>query len=402
MLLTVGCVAVFWSLVTAFAATLRRLIFALHQPEVPSNAGVRVGESVDLVSDETSTVRSWSLPRHSWRVFRWLHINEVFLLALLDSVAAMEVCACSLECWPIRAAAGNNGLLFAIAMNGVRGAIFTCKDAYGSPCNPWYRLLRRKSDPFWVGITWALQLLSAHVALTLVQIWWSLKLTEHHAASYKLLTVLTSKTNESTQIPSDLRVSPYSGFFVEGIGTFVDFYLAFLFVCVLDILNSGFRITRDCSAVSCSDRSVRQTAQGVQVHPPSKFQFLSAFFLRLCIILFLVAKGLGLTGMYLNPANAYVHTWRVGSIPLRTHLFVYWLGPFCGVWLSVQLEDLTSYLLQRTRQLNRSTVHESSAPSSSVPGNSFSIDRAPSRLKVQSDNRLTTGHRNLNDPSHPG
>ncbi|KAA3670735.1 uncharacterized protein DEA37_0014934, partial [Paragonimus westermani] len=75
--------------------------------------------------------------------FHRLYFGQSLFLALLDAVATMEVCACSLECWPIRSAAGHIGLLVAIGMNAVRGAAFTCQDAYGNPCNPWYRGVRQ-------------------------------------------------------------------------------------------------------------------------------------------------------------------------------------------------------------------------------------------------------------------
>lgn len=72
-------------------------------------------------------------------LLRHVSLAPELQLALLDAVATFEVCACSLECWPVRAAFGHTGLLVAIALNGVRAGFFSCRDAYGNPCNPWYR-----------------------------------------------------------------------------------------------------------------------------------------------------------------------------------------------------------------------------------------------------------------------
>lgn len=48
--------------------------------------------------------------------------------------------------------------------------------------------------------------------------------------------------------------------------------------------------------------------------------------------------GIGLTGLYVNPANAFIQSWGLGDVSSLSHICVYWLGPFCGVWLSVQFE----------------------------------------------------------------
>ncbi|THD18095.1 hypothetical protein D915_010989 [Fasciola hepatica] len=123
---TLVCVVFFWMLITVIAILTRR--FLLH------------------LSDKQPELFSCSQSYHStpWGQFLYVwtnkvHLSHSLLLALLDSVATFEVCACSLECWTVREVVGKTGLLIAIAANGIRGLLFTCRDAYGNPCTPLYR-----------------------------------------------------------------------------------------------------------------------------------------------------------------------------------------------------------------------------------------------------------------------
>ncbi|VDP72832.1 unnamed protein product [Schistosoma mattheei] len=72
-------------------------------------------------------------------IYNHLYSNPKLLLAILDAVATIELCACSLECWIVREVFGYWGLLVAIALNCIRSSLFVSFDTYGSPCNPWYR-----------------------------------------------------------------------------------------------------------------------------------------------------------------------------------------------------------------------------------------------------------------------
>ncbi|KAF8561073.1 hypothetical protein P879_07829 [Paragonimus westermani] len=253
----------------------------------------------------------------------------------------MEVCACSLECWPIRSAAGHIGLLVAIGMNAIRGAAFACQDAYGNPCNPWYRFLTGQTNHVWVGITWILQLLGAQAALFLAQSWWSLRATAHHAARNELALLMRIPSKDPAAarmlLTSDLQVSVWFGFLIEAFGSLTEFFLAFLFTCCIGQWNRRCVSRRTCSVTRCADSKseLNETEQMTQ----TREQFVTSFMVRLCINLWLTSKCLGLTGFYINPANALVHSWGIGGVSPYAHVFVYWLGPFSGVWLSVQLEQ---------------------------------------------------------------
>ncbi|OON16489.1 hypothetical protein X801_07698, partial [Opisthorchis viverrini] len=295
------------------------------------------------------------------------------VLALFDALATMELCACSLECWPIRAVAGHHGLLAAIGMNTIRGATFTCMDAYGNPTNPWYRFLVGQSDFTWVAITWILQLLGAHAALQLAEIWWSLRPTVQHAARHQL--ALTLRQTPSPELPpvsapiqSDLQVSPLFGFIVEAFGSCVEFYLAFICSCVIGWWNRRRAFPEPPSvATSCPDSLTGE----VENIPQSRIQFIGSFILRLCINLTITSKCLGLTGNYINPANAFIQSYGVGGVSTQTHLLVYWLGPFFGVWLAVQLQHWTvKFLEPSSLQVDSDCLfNETSSPSKQPPLN---------------------------------
>ncbi|KAF5402474.1 hypothetical protein PHET_04128 [Paragonimus heterotremus] len=371
LIFTVFHVILFWSIITLIASGFRRLLFYLN------DANLDTAAEFARTSQETVYVSSQLFPSESLLnlrgFFHRLYFGQSLFLALLDAVATMEVCACSLECWPIRSAAGHTGLLVAIGMNTVRGAVFTCQDAYGNPCNPWYRFLTGHSNHVWVGITWILQLLGAQAALFLAQSWWSLRATAHHAARNEIALLMRTPSKDPavarTLLTPDLQVSTWIGFLVEALGSLTEFYLAFVFTCCIGQWNRRCASRRTCSATRCADAKSEsnETEQMVQ----TRGQFVTSFLVRLRINLWLTSKCLGLTGFYINPANAFVHSWGIGDVSPYAHVFVYWLGPFSGVWLSVQLEQWAARISQllfsshghepHTRLTDLSTVDNSSS-----------------------------------------
>ncbi|TPP65901.1 hypothetical protein FGIG_08860 [Fasciola gigantica] len=210
----------------------------------------------------------------------------------------------------------------------------------------------------WVGITWGMQIIAAFLALHVAQIWWSFRPTIYHASRYKLALEISSARFSSmwpkpNSFQSDLRVSTWLGFLIETTGVFVDFALASVFACAIGRWNKHHQNSVFCSAVACSDTSFLSNRNAsdecrADYHAlltPSRLQFWSSFALRLSISLFLTAKWIGLTGLYVNPANAFIQSWGLGDVSSWSHICVYWLGPFCGVWLSAQFERwLTQFM----------------------------------------------------------
>ena len=41
--------------------------------------------------------------------------------------------------------------------------------------------------------------------------------------------------------------------------------------------------------------------------------------------------------MYIHPAMATGHTWGCGPTPKSAHILIYWVGPFVGAWLALQV-----------------------------------------------------------------
>ncbi|KAA3679990.1 uncharacterized protein DEA37_0011206 [Paragonimus westermani] len=138
-------------------------------------------------------------------------------------------------------------------------------------------------------------------------------------------------------LTSDLQVSVWFGFLIEALGSLTEFFLAFLFTCCIGQWNRRCVLRRTCSSTRCAD-SKSESNETEQI-TQTREQFVTSFMVRLSINLWLTSKCLGLTGFYINPANAFVHSWGIGGVSPYAHVFVYWLGPFSGVWLSVQLEQ---------------------------------------------------------------
>ncbi|KER23341.1 hypothetical protein T265_08753 [Opisthorchis viverrini] len=374
LLHTAFFVALFWTAVTILAFVGRRLVLFLSAPTRTSDND-RTRDTTCQTSSDSRVSGSTALESPSFlsSISGRFRFSPPMVLALFDALATMELCACSLECWPIRAVAGHHGLLAAIGMNTIRGATFTCMDAYGNPTNPWYRFLVGQSDFTWVAITWILQLLGAHAALQLAEIWWSLRPTVQHAARHQL--ALTLRQTPSPELPpvsapiqSDLQVSPLFGFIVEAFGSCVEFYLAFICSCVIGWWNRRRAFPEPPSvATSCADSLTGE----VENIPQSRIQFIGSFILRLCINLTITSKCLGLTGNYINPANAFIQSYGVGGVSTQTHLLVYWLGPFFGVWLAVQLQHWTvKFLEPSSLQVDSDCLFsETSSPSKQPPLN---------------------------------
>ncbi|CAL8082551.1 unnamed protein product [Calicophoron daubneyi] len=270
-----------------------------------------------------------------------------------------------MECWVFRPAGGLFAYMIALALNAVRGCLFTCFDAYGSPCNPWYRFLAGKTEFIWVGITWALQMIGAAAALQFAQFWWSFRWTKFHALRDDLAksvsaTRFSPDPEVRRKVPPDLNVSPAVGFFVEAAGALTEYFLVSLSTCALQIWNG-----RDCypsSATACADSATGGALIGydnderntLNLSPTKmRIQLWVSYLIRLLLTLTLTSQCLALTGAYINPANASVQAWGVGGVPPLTHLLVYWIGPLFGVWVSFSLERLFVGSLQRRAPMRR-------------------------------------------------
>lgn len=357
LLLTVICVGFFWVVITILAIATRQILFFLFEPDRTTRSSTNPLDSNTAVE---STGHSWLLSMKG-AVSRY-EFSRPLLLTFLDAIATFEVCACSMECWPIRAVAGRHGHLLAIALNGVRSFMFTCKDAYGSPCNPWYRFLVGSSTFTWVSITWIFQLLGAHAALRFARSWWALRPTAYHAARHELAEILSNpdKHPSYSSISSDLNVPFWQGFFIEGSGSFIEFYLAFGFAFILNHWNRYCSRSRSSSATNCTDCSPGDSTEsdrpaasfGVLVL--TRFQLYASFAIRLLLTVYLTEKCIGLTGFYLNPANAYIQSFGIGETSALHHIVVYWCGPFFGVWLDVHCESWTIRLTDNFTPNNRS------------------------------------------------
>ncbi|CAH8624662.1 unnamed protein product [Schistosoma curassoni] len=324
-------VALFWTIVTLLSWLIRNVLVSLFNSVTSSQTtqeSIKSFINFDVISkllDKSPFVNF----RNS--IYNHLYSKPKLLLAILDAVATIELCACSLECWIVREVFGYWGLLVAIALNCIRSSLFVSFDTYGSPCNPWYRFLLGQTQPIWMIFTWTLQLLSASIALKLCVYWWSLQLTVYHSARYELaLKMLNPQTLMNYN--SDLQVVVSIGFLCEAVVTFMDLYLNSLFSCILECWNS--QCLKYTSQTTSSTNSIKSTVS--QVSNPcdlTRKQFIISYIVRLLIILTLIAYGLEWTGMYLNPANAFIQSWGVGNIKPMNHIIVYWFGPMFGVWL---------------------------------------------------------------------
>lgn len=343
------CVAVFWTFITLNSILCRRLVLYLF------------GSNGEVVQGAARSVPS--LPSFLARApFSTSQFRKLFLVSILDAIATFELCACSLDCWPFRVTAGRLGLLAAIALNSIRTNVFTYGDAYGNPCNPWYRLLTGQSTQFWVGLTWLLQLLSAQFAYVCAKAWWSLRPTYAHAARYKL-------AEDPSNLIADLQVPIWKGFLIEAFGTFLEFYLAFLFTCIFAQWNRHYlRCPRTRRAFSSADDDQQIHIIVKREHETSRSQMLTSYCFRLFVSLYVTAQCLSLTGMYMNPANAFAHCWGVQTVSPYMHIIVYWLGPFFGVWLAVQMQLQTVRVVENLLPMSRRISIPPLAPSQPTQG----------------------------------
>ncbi|CAH8597271.1 unnamed protein product [Schistosoma mattheei] len=324
-------VALFWTIVTLLSWLIRNVLVSLFNSVTSSQTTQESTKSFIKLNVISKLLAKSPFVNFSNPIYNHLYSNPKLLLAILDAVATIELCACSLECWIVREVFGYWGLLVAIALNCIRSSLFVSFDTYGSPCNPWYRFLLGQTQPIWMIFTWTLQLLSASIALKLCVYWWSLQLTIYHSARYELaLKMLNPQT--LINYNSDLKVVVSIGFLCEAVVTFMDLYLNSLFSCILECWNS--QCLKYTSQTESSTNSVKSTVS--QMSNPCDLtwkQFIISYIVRLLIILTLIAYGLEWTGMYLNPANAFIQSWGVGNIKPMNHIIVYWFGPMFGVWL---------------------------------------------------------------------
>ncbi|CAI2733209.1 unnamed protein product [Schistosoma spindalis] len=318
-------VALFWTIITLLSWLLRNVLLWLFNSVTSSQTTQESTKCLINLNVISKLFAKFPFVNFINPIYNYFYSKPKLLLALLDAVATIELCACSLECWIVREVFGYWGLLVAIALNCIRSSLFVSFDAYGSPCNPWYRFLLGQTQPIWMIFTWTLQLLSASIALKLCIYWWSLQLTIYHSSRYKLaLKMLNSQT--LINYNSDLQVVVSIGFLCEAVVTFIDLYLNSLFSCILKRWN--LQCLKHNSQLASSTMS--------QMLNPCDLtwkQFLISYIVRLLIILTLIAYGLEWTGMYLNPANAFIQSWGIGNIEPMNHIIVYWFGPMFGVWL---------------------------------------------------------------------
>ncbi|CAH8867035.1 unnamed protein product [Trichobilharzia szidati] len=337
---TILAVALFWTIITLTSWIIKNLLIRLFENSKSQASQESTHNMIDLHSIPRLLVTFPSISSNF--ILEKFRSTPQLLLVLMDAVATVEQCACSLECWPIREAFGYWGLLTAIGLNGIRTCLFVTRDAYGSPCNPWYRYLIGQIQPLWMVISWTAQLFSASIALEICKYWWSWRLTVHHSDRYDIAVDMLNPQN-LPNYQSDLNVAVWIGFICEAFGTFIEFYLAILFLCALENWNS--QCTR--TAIQTTSSSVTNSADmptDSQTSPScdlSRKQFLASFILRFLINITLVAYGLTWTGMYLNPANAFIQSWGLGTVSPIHHIIVYWLGPMFGVWLCVTIEKWT-------------------------------------------------------------
>ncbi|KAK4467866.1 hypothetical protein MN116_008785 [Schistosoma mekongi] len=343
-------VGIFWIIITLSSWLLRSAICWLFY-----NA-----KSSQTIKESTKNVIGFDIiPRRLKSINSWIYLdkqltsNHQLLIILLDSIATIELCACSLECWIIREAFGLWGFLIAIALNCIRSSLFISFDANGSPCDPWYRFLLGQTQPIWMVFTWTLQLLSASIALKLCKYWWSLQMTAYHIARYKLaLDMLDPQT--LVNHTSDLQVVFTIGFLCEALGIFMDLYLNILFSCILENWNSKYS-SGNLQKLPSMTLDEPTNSKVTNPHILTKKQLLTSYIVRLLINLTLIAYGLEWTGMYLNPANAFIQSWHVGNTSSIHHIIVYWFGPFCGIWLYVTLKQITCECITKFIQHDKLT-----------------------------------------------
>uniref|UniRef100_A0A5K4F002 Transmembrane protein n=1 Tax=Schistosoma mansoni TaxID=6183 RepID=A0A5K4F002_SCHMA len=334
-------VALFWTSITLLSWLLRNLLLWLFNS---------VNSTQTTKESTKSLINSKLLAKFPFvniknLIYNHLYLKPNLLLALLDAVATIELCACSLECWIVREVFGYWGFLFAIALNCIRSSLFVSLDAYGNPCNPWYRFLLGQTQPIWLIFTWTLQLLSASIALKLCIYWWSLQLTHYHSARYELSLKMLNP-EDLLNYTSDLQVTVSIGFLCEALATFVDLYLDSLFSCILESWNSHY--LNHASQIPSSTNLVQSTvSQASNPCDLTRKQYLTSYIVRLLIILTSVAYGLEWTGMYLNPANAFIQSWGIGNITPINHIIVYWFGPMFGVWLYSIIEKWSSTFISK-------------------------------------------------------
>ena len=76
--------------------------------------------------------------------------------------------------------------------------------------------------------------------------------------------------------------------------------------------------------------------------------------------------------MYIHPAMATGHTWGCGTTPKSAHILIYWVGPFVGAWLALQVNkrfQLNLYSLQSDKKGKLSEVNHIKAENGPIHNN---------------------------------
>lgn len=208
---------------------------------------------------------------------------------VLDFVKTMTLCTYPFGHGIMRKFFGEPGYMLAMTPV-VTITLLVLKEGAGNPIGVWIRFIN-KGIPFWKCLVkTTIQIVAGFSAYHLGML----------VISVEFSPVYVEKMKEyySQFCTSDLNVPVYLGFLIEFVAVVYDTWFSeqvLLKIGILDLLikviNGGL----------------------------------------------LVVAGVHLTGMYIHPAMATGHTWGCGSTPKSAHILIYWVGPFVGAWLALQV-----------------------------------------------------------------
>lgn len=231
---------------------------------------------------------------------------------VLDFVKTMTLCSYPFGHGIMRKFYGEPGYMSAMVPI-VMITLLVLRDGAGNPIDVWIGFLNRKIPLWKCIIKSALQMIAGFSAYHLGML----------VISVEFSPVYVEKMKEyySEFCESDLNVPVYLGFLIEFVAVIYDTWFSLQL-----LLKNRFL-----------DMLIKVINGGL-----------------------LVVAGVHLTGMYIHPAMATGHTWGCGTTPKSAHILIYWVGPFVGAWLALQVNkkfQVNLYTQQGEKKVKLSEVN---------------------------------------------
>ena len=88
--------------------------------------------------------------------------------------------------------------------------------------------------------------------------------------------------------------------------------------------------------------------------------------------------------MYIHPAMATGHTWGCGTTPKSAHILIYWVGPFVGAWLALQVNkkfQVNLYSPQGEKKVKLSEVNHLKMDNGPIHNNNNTVKKRKNKRK---------------------